>query len=252
MQEKLTAIIIDDENLARQIVGKYLEDYDNIELLAACTNGFEGIKKINEVHPDLVFLDIQMPKINGFEMLELIEEPPVIIFTTAYDQYAIKAFEVNAADYLLKPFSKERFDESIEKAKLFLRNKSKQIDQIKKLISHNDKEKEYLERIIVKDGSNISIIPVDEIKYIEARDDYVMIYSGMGKFLKQKTMKFMEMHLNPKDFVRIHRSYISSVKEIEKMEQMGKDSYILKLKDLTKPLPVSKSGFENLKKLIII
>ncbi len=155
MQEKLTAVIIDDENLARQIVKKYLEDYDNIELLAFCTNGFEGIKKINEVHPDLVFLDIQMPKINGFEMLELIEEPPVIIFTTAYDQYAIKAFEVNAADYLLKPFSKERFDEAIEKAKLFLRDKEKQLNQIKKLISHNDEKKEYLERIIVKDGSNI-------------------------------------------------------------------------------------------------
>ena len=252
MQEKLTAIIVDDENLARQIVKKYLEDYNNIELLDVCTNGFEGIKKINEVQPDLVFLDIQMPKINGFEMLELLEDPPVIIFTTAYDQYAIKAFEVNAADYLLKPFSKERFDEAIEKARLFLRDKSKQINQIKKLISHNDEKKEYLERIIVKDGSNINIIPVDEIKYIEAQDDYVMIYSDLGKFLKQKTMKFMEMHLNPKDFVRVHRSYISAVKEIEKLEQLGKDSFILKLKNTVRPLPVSRSGYENLKKILII
>jgi len=252
MQEKLTAIIIDDENLARQIVSKYLEDHTNIELLAVCTNGFEGIKKINELHPDLVFLDIQMPKINGFEMLELIEEPPVIIFTTAYDQYAIKAFEVNAADYLLKPFSKERFDEAIEKAKLFLRDKEKQISQIKKLISHNDEKTEFLERIIVKDGSNINIIPVDEIKYIEAQDDYVMIHSEKGKFLKQKTMKFMEIHLNPKDFVRIHRSYISAVKEIEKLEQLGKDSFILKLKYSTKSLSVSRRGYENLKKLLII
>ena len=251
MQEKLTAIVIDDENLARQIVKKYLEDYDYIELTAVCTNGFEGIKKINALRPDLVFLDIQMPKISGFEMLELIEEPPVIIFTTAYDQFAIKAFEVNAADYLLKPFSKERFDEAIEKAKLFLRDKSKQINQIKKLISHNDEKKEYLERIIVKDGSNINLIPVEEIKYIEAQDDYVMIHSGMGKFLKQKTMKFMEVHLNPKDFVRIHRSYISAVKEIEKLEQLGRDSFILKLKDHIKPLPVSRSGYENLKKIII-
>ena len=251
MQQKLSAIVIDDENLAREIVKKYLEAYDYIELLAVCTNGFEGIKRINELHPDLVFLDIQMPKISGFEMLELLEEPPVIIFTTAYDQYAIKAFEVNAADYLLKPFSKERFDEAIEKAKLFLRDKSKQISQIKKLISHNDDNKEYLERIIVKDGSNINIIPTEEIRYIEAQDDYVMIYSGNGKFLKQKTMKFMETHLNPKYFVRIHRSYISSVKEIEKLEQLGKDSFILKLKNDSRPLPVSKNGYENLKKIII-
>jgi two-component system, LytTR family, response regulator len=251
MQQKLTAVIIDDESLARQIIKKYLEDYTNIELLADCSNGFEGIKKINEIHPDLVFLDIQMPKINGFEMLELIEDPPVIIFTTAYDQFAIKAFEVNAADYLLKPFSKERFDEAIEKAKIFIRDKSKQADQIKNLTSHNDGQMEYLERIIVKDGSNINIIPVDEIKYIEAKDDYVMIYSGSRKFLKQRTMKYMEKHLNPKDFIRIHRSYISAIKEIEKLEQLGKESFILKLKDNIKPLPVSKNGYENLKKTII-
>lgn len=250
MQGKLNAIIIDDENLARQIVKKYLEDYDYIELLGECSNGLEGIKKITEMNPDLIFLDIQMPKINGFEMLELLEEPPVIIFTTAYDQYAIKAFEVNAADYLLKPFSKERFDEAVEKAKIFLGDKSKQVNQIKKIISHNDEKQEYLERIIVKDGSNINIIPVEEIKYIEAQDDYVMIYSGIGKFLKQKTMKHMEKHLNPNDFVRIHRSYISSVKDIEKLEQMGRDSYILKLRNITKPLPVSRSGYENLRKIL--
>ena len=251
MQRNLTAIIIDDENLARQIIKKYLEDYKNIELVADCSNGLEGIKKINELQPDLVFLDIQMPKINGFEMLELLEEPPVIIFTTAYDQYAIKAFEVNAADYLLKPFSKERFIEAIEKAKFFLKDKSKQTDDIKNLISHNDKQKEYIERIIVKDGSNINIIPVDEIKYIEAQDDYILIYSEMGKFLKQKTMKYLEKHLNPKDFIRIHRSYFIAVKEIEKIEQLGKESFIVKLKSIIKPLPVSKSGYENLKNILV-
>ena len=252
MQEKLSAIVIDDENLARQIIKKYLEDYDYIELLAECSNGLEGIKKIAEMNPDLIFLDIQMPKINGFEMLELLEEPPVIIFTTAYDQYAIKAFEVNAADYLLKPFSKERFDEAVEKAKLFLGDKSKQANQIKKIVSHHDEKQEYLERIIVKDGSHINIIPVNEIKYIEAQDDYVMIFSEKGKFLKQKTMKYMEKHLNPNNFIRIHRSYISSVKDIEKLEQMGRDSYILKLRNNPKPLPVSRSGYENIKKILIV
>ena len=251
MQEKLSAVIIDDESLARQIVKKYLEDYPSIELIADCSNGLEGIKKINESHPDLIFLDIQMPKINGFEMLEVIDEPPVIIFTTAYDQYAIKAFEVNAADYLLKPFSKERFDEAIEKAKIFLRDKTKQSDQIKNLIAHNDEQKEYLERIIVKEGANINIIPVDKIKYIEAQDDYVLIHSEMGKFLKQKTMKYLERHLNPKDFIRIHRSYFTAIKEVEKIEQLGKDSYVVKLKSITKSFPVSKSGYENLKKFLI-
>ncbi len=251
MEDKLTAIIIDDESLARQIIKKYLEEFSSIELIADCSNGLEGIKKINELHPDLIFLDIQMPKINGFEMLEILEEPPVIIFTTAYDQYAIKAFEVNAADYLLKPFSKERFNEAIEKAKVYLRDKSIQGDQLKKLINHNDEQKEYIERIIVKDGSDILIIPAEQIKYIEAQDDYIMIYSEMGKFLKQKTMKYMERHLNPNEFVRIHRSYIVSIKEIEKIEQLGKESFLVKLKDKTRTFPVSKSGYENLKKVLV-
>jgi two-component system, LytTR family, response regulator len=251
MKEKLTAVIIDDENLARQIVKKYLEDYNNIEVAADCSNGLEGIKKINELHPDLIFLDIQMPKINGFEMLELLEEPPVIIFTTAYDQYAIKAFEVNAADYLLKPFSKERFDEAVEKAKVFLENKSKQSEQIKNLINHNEERKEYIERIIVKNGSNINIIPVENIIYIEAQDDYVMIYAEGGKYFKQKTMKYLEQHLDPDNFIRIHRSYIAAINEIDKIEQLGKESYLVKLKNITKPLPVSKTGYENLKKVFI-
>ncbi len=251
MKDNLTAIIIDDESLARQIIKKYLEEYSSIELIADCSNGLEGIKKINELNPDLIFLDIQMPKINGFEMLEILEEPPVIIFTTAYDQYAIKAFEVNAADYLLKPFSKERFDEAIEKAKVYLRDKSIQGDQLKKLINHNDEQIDYIERIIVKDGSNILIIPAEQIKYIEAQDDYIMIFSEMGKFLKQKTMKHMERHLNPNEFIRIHRSYIVSIKEIEKIEQLGKESFLVKLKEITKPFPVSKSGYENLKKVLV-
>jgi two-component system LytT family response regulator len=249
MEDKLKALIIDDEALARQIVKKYIEDYNEIELAAECSNGIEGIKKINELHPDLIFLDIQMPRINGFEMLELLEDHPVIIFTTAYDQYAIKAFEVNAADYLLKPFSKERFNEAVTKAKIFLEDRSKQKDQIKNLISHNENLEKNLERIIIKEGPDIRIIHVDEIIYLEAQDDYVMIHSTSGKFLKQKTMKFFEKHLDKKDFVRIHRSYLIAVKEIEKLEQMGKGSFILKLKNTGRPLPVSKKGYENLKNI---
>ncbi|MHB1688756.1 MAG: LytR/AlgR family response regulator transcription factor [Ignavibacteriaceae bacterium] len=249
MIDKAKVLIIDDENLAREIIKKYMEDYDNIFISGECSNGFDGIKKINEVKPDVVFLDVQMPKINGFEMLELLEKPPVIIFTTAFDQYALKAFEVNAADYLLKPFSKERFDEALEKALGYLNNKSQQRTVIKNLIEQNNSKLEYLERIIIKDGAKIMIIPVENIQYVEAQDDYVMIYSSEGKFLKQKTMKYFEEHLDPRHFVRIHRSYIAPVKKIKRIELAEKDSYQVKLDDNTS-LPVSKTGYDKLKEIL--
>ncbi len=247
--EQIKTIIIDDENLAREIIKRYLADHEDIFLTAECSNGFDGIKQINKIHPDIIFLDIQMPRINGFEMLELLEETPVIIFTTAFDQYALKAFEVNAADYLLKPFSKERFNEALDKAFIHLKDKSKQSSMIKNLIDLNEKRQEYLERIITKDGAKISIIPADSIKFLEAQDDYVLIYSDEGKFLKQKTMKFFEEHLNPNNFVRLHRSYIASVKRIKRIELMAKESYQVLLDDKT-TLPVSKTGYNKLKDIL--
>ncbi len=247
--EPIKTIIIDDESLAREIIKRYLADREEIIIAAECSNGFEGIKKINEEKPDLIFLDIQMPRINGFEMLELIDEPPVIIFTTAFDQYALKAFEVNAADYLLKPYSKDRFDEALEKAFAYLRDKSHQRTVIKNLIKQNEEKTEFIERVIIKDGTKISIVPAENIKYFEAQDDYVMIYSDEGKFLKQKTMKYFELHLNPKDFVRIHRSYIAAVNRIKKIELLEKESYRVLLEDKT-ALPVSKSGYDKLKEML--
>ncbi len=246
MEKKIAAVIIDDESLGRQIVRKFLASHDEINVAAECSNGFEGIKKINELKPDIVFLDIQMPKLTGFEMLELLDDPPVIIFTTAYDQYAIKAFEVNAADYLLKPFSAERFEEALKKAKFLLRNKSHGNEIISKLITHTAETMEFLERIVIKDGSRIHIIPVDTISFIEAQDDYVMIHSSEGSLLKQKTMKYFEEHLPPEDFIRIHRSYITAISRIKKIELVEKESYRIILDDGTK-LPVSKSGYEKLK-----
>ncbi len=248
METKIKTIIIDDETLARQIIKKYISEHNEIELLAECSNGFEGVKTINELNPNLVFLDIQMPKLNGFEMLELIDNPPVIIFTTAYDQYAIRAFEVNAADYLLKPFSSERFEEALQKAKLHFKNKSQQSEIVKDLIKHNQDTTEYLERIVIKDGPKIYIIPVDSVNYIEAQDDYVLIHSKEGNLLKQKTMKYFEEHLQPDDFLRIHRSYIVSIPRIKKIELVEKDTYKVILDDAT-GLPVSKTGYEKLKKL---
>lgn len=249
MSDNYSAVIIDDETLAREITKKYLAGHPDIFISAECSNGFDAIKKINELSHDLIFLDIQMPKLNGFEMLELLEKPPVIIFTTAYDQFALKAFEANAADYLLKPYSRERFDEAIQKAYIRLRNKTPQSGLIKKLIEQNESKNEYLERIVIKNGTVISIIPVEDVNYIEAQDDYVMIFSVQGKFLKQKTMKFYDEHLDPKDFVRVHRSYIVAVKSIKKIELLEKETYHVILLDKIS-VPVSKKGYEKLKEIL--
>lgn len=249
MKNKISAIIIDDETLARELIKKYISHHQNIEIISECSNGFDAIKKINEKKPDLIFLDIQMPKINGFEMLELLENPPVIIFTTAYDHYALKAFEVNAVDYLLKPFSQERFDEAVDKAFTYLENKSLQESKIKELVKINDQRNDFLERIVVKDSQDISIIPLENIRWLEAQDDYVMIHTLQKKYLKQKTMRYFEEHLNPKDFIRIHRSFIVALKEIKKIELLEKESYQVVLAD-KKTLPLSRAGYNKLKELL--
>lgn len=246
MKTKIKIIIIDDESLARQVSRNYLSRHNNIEIVAECSNGFDAIKKINELKPDIILLDIQMPKLTGFEMIELIENPPVIIFTTAYDHFAIKAFEVSAVDYLLKPFSEERFDQAINKAIKLLDDKFKQDDSIRSIIAEHDKKIETLERIVIKDGGKINIIPVNEIRRIEAQDDYVMIYSEQGKFLKQKTMKYFEDHLDETQFVRIHRSHIINLFYLQHLEQQENDSYKIILKN-GQDLPVSKSGLARLK-----
>jgi len=246
MQDKLRTLIIDDEKLARDIVKKYASKIDSLEIINECGNGFDGIKAINSEKPDLIFLDIQMPKLNGFEMLELIEEKPKIIFTTAFDQYALKAFDVNAIDYLLKPFSEERFGEAVNKVLKEQVSLSK--EKVKKLQSHLEDEVEYLDRVIVKQNQKINIIPIEKVIYFEAQDDYVMIHTEEGKFLKQKTMKYFEDHLDPKDFIRIHRSFIINISRIKEIELFDKDSYKAVLKNDTK-LSVSRSGYSKLKEI---
>jgi two-component system LytT family response regulator len=246
MANKIKVIIVDDESLARQITKSYLSSRTDIEILAECSNGFDAIKKINELKPDLIFLDIQMPKLNGFEMLELIENPPIIVFTTAYDNFALKAFEVSAVDYLLKPFSEERFSAALEKAISQLGDRFQQNSAIVNIIKTHDEKIEFLERVVIKDGGKITIIPVEEIKWIEAQDDYVLINSEKGRFLKQKTMKYFENHLNENQFVRIHRSYIINLDFLQHLEQTDTESYRLVLKN-GKELPVSKTGLTKLK-----
>ena len=236
----IRAVIIDDEQPARELIKVYLRDYQEITLVGEAENGFEGAKLINELSPDLVFLDIQMPKIDGFELLELLDFQPSIIFCTAYDQYAIKAFDKNAVDYLLKPFSKKRFKEAIAKI---------QVPKAKEEKLSLPTPQEYhrpINRIVVKDRKEIMIIDVEKIHYLEAQDDYVEIHTAQGSWLKQQTMKYFEEALDESKFVRIHRKYILNLNELAKLDKLGKESYVVVLKSGAS-ISVSTNGYQKLK-----
>lgn len=241
----MKVIIIDDEPLARSIVKEYLQTYSSIRVVAECNDGFEGMKAILQFEPDLIFLDIQMPKINGFEMLELIENPPAVIFTTAFDEFAIKAFELNAIDYLLKPFSKERFDKAIKKHL----DQSPDISPAQQVIETAANSPAQQNRIVVKDGSKIKIIPVNQIHYLEAADDYVKIMTPEGTFLKKRTMNFFEQSLAIHNFVRIHRSFIVNTQLITRIDQYEKDTHLVLLSTGAR-LPASKPGYARLKDVL--
>ncbi|HMG93552.1 MAG TPA: LytTR family transcriptional regulator DNA-binding domain-containing protein [Chryseolinea sp.] len=241
----IKVVLIDDEPLARSIVTEYLQDFPEITIAQECNDGFEGIKAIGQHKPDLIFLDIQMPKINGFEMLELIEQPPSVIFTTAFDEYAIKAFESRAIDYLLKPFSKERFEKAVQKW-LEHRNRADHKTNTQTLLTEEIRQPEERNRIVVREGSNIRIVPVHEIQYIEAYDDYVKIFTQKEMFLKKKTMSFYESSLDASQFVRVHRSYIINLQQLTKIEPLEKETYLALLKSGVK-VPLSKSGYSKLK-----
>lgn len=241
----ISAVVIDDEPLARSIIAEYLKTYPEIRIAQECNDGFEGVKAIAQHKPDLIFLDIQMPKINGFEMLELIEEPPAVIFTTAFDEYAIKAFEAHAVDYLLKPFSKERFDKALTKW-LQQRNAAKPHPPA---IPPDIRHPEESNRIVVKEGPNIRIISVSDVTYLEAYDDYVKIFTPKEMFLKKKTMSFYEQTLDSTRFIRVHRSYIIQLSQITRIEPLEKDTHVALLKTGAK-IPLSKSGYARLKALL--
>jgi len=240
----MKVIIIDDEPLARSIVKEYLQSYADVDVVAECSDGFEGMKAINQHEPDLIFLDIQMPKINGFEMLELIENPPAVIFTTAFDEFAIKAFELNATDYLLKPFSKDRFDKAVQK---YLNKPA--VSLTEPVIETAAQSPGQQNRIVVKDGNKIKIIPINQIHYLEAADDYVKIITAEGSFLKKRTMTFFEQSLMPYQFVRIHRSFIVNTQLITRIDAYEKDSHIVLLNTGAK-LQASKSGYIKLKEVL--
>jgi two-component system, LytTR family, response regulator len=244
------AILIDDEPLAREVVKEYLEDFPEIEVVAECNDGFEGVKAVSQHHPDLIFLDIQMPKITGFEMLELLDQRPAVIFTSAFDEYAIKAFETHAVDYLLKPFARDRFRKAVEKW-LEQQHLTEAKQHVQSLLENSHPAPGFNERIVVKSGSSIKIIPASDVRYLEAYDDYVKIHTPEGTFLKNKTMSFFENSLDDRQFVRVHRSFIVQIPQITKLVPYEKESYKVVLKS-GESLPVSKTGYTKLKQLLQI
>ncbi len=238
----MKTILIDDEPLAREIVREYLETYPDIEIVGECNDGFEGVKMITELQPDLIFLDIQMPRITGFEMLEIVDEPPAVIFTTAFDEFAIRAFEEQAIDYLLKPFSKERFDQAIQR---FLSHKTELRARTRNLLDARNNMR-IQNRVVIKDGSKIKIIPLHEVLYLEAADDYVKVHTAERTYLKKKTMRSFEDSIPETQFVRLHRSYLVNIAQITGIHPFEKDHHVALLKSGHK-IPVSKSGYQKLK-----
>jgi len=248
MPEPLRAVIVDDEQLARSVLREYLADHPEVAVVAECQNGFEAVKAATELKPDLIFLDVQMPKLNGFEVLELIPPPPAVVFVTAYDQYAIRAFEFHAVDYLLKPVSPERLAEAVSHAAARIRSGEPPPAPAAALLAETRGGKKFLDRILVRDGTKVHIIPVDNVDYIEAQDDYACINSAGRRFLKLQTLSDLEKSLDPDRFVRIHRGFILNVARMARIELYAKDSRIVVLQD-GKKLPVSRAGHARMREL---
>ena len=242
---KIRSVIIEDEEPARELLKKYLSSESDIELIGEFADGFSAAVGVNKDKPDLIFLDIQLPRLNGFELLELLDYTPQIVFTTAYDEFAIKAFEQNATDYLLKPFSQERFSKALCKAREKFAMQPQPTKSAEE-VAENLTATMPLTRIVIKDSKGINVIPVNEIFYFEAQDDYVMIHTSKGRHMKKQTLKNLEQRLNSEIFIRTHRSYIINSTEIQRIEPYEKDSYIAILKNSAK-LKVSGTGYKNLK-----
>jgi len=245
-RDKIRTVIVDDEDLARQVVRELLETHPEMEIVSECANGFEAVKAVTELKPDLLFLDIQMPKLDGFEVLELIGTHMAVIFATAYDQHALRAFEVHAVDYLLKPFGADRFEQALARARQRMGEKMPPAPELK---ASTRAPGEFAERIVVRDGTRVHIIPIGKLDYAEAQDDYVALASEGKKHLKQQTISSLETSLDPARFLRIHRSYIVNLERVTKIEPYGKDTHLSILSDGTR-LPVSRSGYGRLRTVL--
>jgi two-component system LytT family response regulator len=247
MANKIRSLVVDDESLARQALKDVLSQLDDIEIVGECSNGFEVVKEVEEKKPDLIFLDIQMPKLDGFDVVELLgKESPFIIFVTAYDEYAIRAFETHALDYLMKPVRAERLQEALDRVREQMKLKIPQ--SIDLLAEAHKNQFVPISRILVRYGPEVFIIPVEEITHIQAEDDYVRIFTSGKSYLKQERMNRLEQTLDPRTFCRIHRSYILNINYLSKIEPHSKDSKVAILKNRTS-LPISRSGYDQLMKL---
>ena len=247
MTDLLRIVVVDDEPLARAVVREYAGADPGIEIVADCANGFEAVKAVADLKPDLVLLDVQMPKLDGFEVLELLGHEQTVIFVTAYDQYALRAFEVHAVDYLLKPYSAERFQEAIARARERMRAKT--LLPVEELVRAAKPKSGYTERVLIRDGANVHVLPADKIDYIEAQDDYVAFKSEGKQYLKDQTLASVEGTLDPNRFVRIHRSFILNIDRLAKVELYAKDSRMAILRDGAR-LPVSRAGYARLSQLL--
>ncbi len=247
MTTRIRTLIIEDEEPARNLLKSFLTQLPEIDLLGECSDGFQGLKSIQEVQPDLIFLDIQMPKLTGFEMLELLDNLPEVVFTTAYDEFAIKAFELNAVDYLMKPFARQRLRQAVDKVVERFRMKQSNQAGVEKFIHQMSETGKPLERIVVKSGSKIHVLRLEDIQQIEAQDDYVMIHTPAGRFMKKETMQRLETHLPQERFIRVHRSFIVNINQVQRIEQYGKESYLLILKNGSE-VSVSKSRIKDLRR----
>jgi two-component system LytT family response regulator len=244
--KKISSLIVDDEELARLVLRELIQTHPEIMVVGECANGFEAVKAVAEHKPDLIFLDVQMPKLSGFDVLELIGGETAVVFVTAYDQYAMRAFEVHAVDYLLKPIGRERFEAALERAKSRLGEKT---PPALELAAAARPPKQFLDRIVVRDGTRVTLIPVRKLDYAEAQDDYVALASEGKKHLKQQTIASLEAGLDPEQFVRVHRSYVVNFERVVRIEPYGKDSRLAILSDGTR-LPVSRAGYARLKALL--
>ena len=246
-EQPLKVIIVDDEPLARAVIREFLRAHPGVEIAAECGNGFDAVKAVTDLSPDLMFLDIQMPKLDGFEVLELLGRSVPVIFTTAYDQYALRAFEVHAVDYLLKPFSETRFAEALTRARG--RIQAQETLPVDELVADARPRTSPAERVLIRDGSQVHVIPVERIDYVEAQDDYVCFKADGRDYLKDQTMGAVEAALDPTRFVRIHRSYLLNIERIARVELYAKDSRVAILRD-GRRLPVSRSGYTRLARLL--
>jgi len=244
----LRVVIVDDEELARAVLRECLSAHPGVTVVGECANGFEAVKAVAELAPDVLFLDIQMPKLNGFEVLELLPDPPAVVFVTAYDAYAIRAFDVHAVDYLMKPISADRLALALTRASARVGQPDRR-DHLQELLAESRQRDAPVERILVRDGTRVHVVPVDKLDYVEAQDDYVCLHAEGRRYLKEQTMADLEALLDQKRFVRIHRSYILNIERIARVELYAKDSRIAILQNGTK-LPVSRSGYARLSDLL--